>query len=167
MMKFPTMNLQNIDVQPFSIPKPVAALFSRLPAYPPALAFVQLLNLALGDTLRSEVMLPLRGKVIRIRVKDAELSLDFMLAPRGLVAIRQANSIDLTISAKAYDFLMLALRREDPDTLFFNRRLLMEGDTELGLLVKNTLDGLELPAGLSAEGLGKMLAAFKPRLPFL
>lgn len=40
---------------------------------------------------------------------------------------------------------VLAQRQEDPDTLFFNRRLSMEGDTELGLVVKNTLDGLELP----------------------
>lgn len=166
-MKFPAINIQDVDIKPFSIPQPVAALFSRLPAYPPALAFVQVLNLALGDTLRSEVMLPLRGKTIRIRVKDAGVALDFMLAPRGLVAIRQAGNIDLTISAKAYDFLMLALRREDPDTLFFNRRLLMEGDTELGLLVKNTLDGLELPSGFSTEHLGKMLSALKPKLPFL
>jgi predicted lipid carrier protein YhbT len=39
----------------------------------------------------------------------------------------------------------LAKRQEDPDTLFFNRRLSMEGDTELGLIVKNALDALELP----------------------
>ena len=31
------------------------------------------------------------------------------------------------------------------DTLFFSRRLSMEGDTELGLIVKNTLDALEFP----------------------
>ena len=41
--------------------------------------------------------------------------------------------------------MMLALRKEDPDTLFFSRRLCMEGNTELGLLVKNTLDAQELP----------------------
>ena len=40
---------------------------------------------------------------------------------------------------------MLATRKEDPDTLFFNRRLLVEGDTELGLVAKNTLDSIELP----------------------
>jgi hypothetical protein len=34
----------------------------------------------------------------------------------------------------------LALRREDPDTLFFTRRLVLEGDTELGLALKNALD---------------------------
>ena len=31
---------------------------------------------------------------------------------------------------------------EDADTLFFERRLVMEGDTEFGLLLKNTLDAI-------------------------
>lgn len=51
---------------------------------------------------------------------------------------------DVTISASAYDFYRLSRREEDPDTLFFSRRLVMEGDTELGLLLKNTLDAMEL-----------------------
>ncbi|MDP3863323.1 MAG: SCP2 sterol-binding domain-containing protein, partial [Rhodoferax sp.] len=55
------------------------------------------------------------------------------------------GTADLTISASAHDFVKLARREEDPDTLFFNRRLAMEGDTELGLLVKNTIDAIELP----------------------
>jgi predicted lipid carrier protein YhbT len=32
---------------------------------------------------------------------------------------------------------MIAARKQDPDTLFFQRRLVIEGDTELGLYVKN------------------------------
>ena len=39
--------------------------------------------------------------------------------------------------------LALALRREDPDTLFFKRRLVMTGDTDLGLVVKNALDAID------------------------
>ena len=42
-------------------------------------------------------------------------------------------------------FLQLVARQEDPDTLFFNRELLIEGDTELGLVVKNMLDAVEWP----------------------
>lgn len=42
--------------------------------------------------------------------------------------------------------MALALREEDPDTLFFSRRLRMEGDTDLGLLVKNTLDAVDWDA---------------------
>lgn len=134
-----------MEIKPFILPLSLARVASRLPAYPPTLAFVQAVNLALGDMLRADTLDGLRGKTIRIRVKDGGLTLDFMLARTGLVACMQTAKPDLTISANAYDFLMLALRREDPDTLFFSRRLLMEGDTELGLLVKNTLDALELP----------------------
>jgi len=56
-----------------------------------------------------------------------------------------AEQIDMTLGASALDFVLLAQRQQDPDTLFFERRLTMEGDTELGLVVKNTLDALELP----------------------
>ena len=34
----------------------------------------------------------------------------------------------------------MILREEDPDTLFFNRELQIEGDTALGLTTKNLLD---------------------------
>jgi predicted lipid carrier protein YhbT len=39
--------------------------------------------------------------------------------------------------------MLLLTRREDPDALFFSRRLVSEGDTELGLTVKNLLDALD------------------------
>lgn len=131
--------------QQFILPKQVGEFLSVLPGYPKTLMFAQAVNLALGNTLRSEVLQPLRGKLISIRVNDAGVAFYFTLDRRGMVACRRTREPDLTISASAYDFLMLALRKEDPDTLFFSRRLCMEGDTELGLLVKNTLDALELP----------------------
>jgi predicted lipid carrier protein YhbT len=50
---------------------------------------------------------------------------------------------DVEVSADAAVFLALALRQEDPDTLFFERRLAVTGDTELGLAVKNALDAVD------------------------
>lgn len=132
-------------MQPFTLPQPFSRLFSLLPQYPHSLAFAQALNLALGETLRSEALQPLHGKLICLKIKDAQIALHFTLNKNGVTANREGQTPDLTISAKAYDFIQLALRKEDPDTLFFSRRLLMEGDTELGLLAKNTLDGMELP----------------------
>lgn len=132
-------------MQPFTLPKPLSTLFSILPQYPHSLAFAQALNLALGETLRSEALYPLHGKLICLRISDAQISLQFKLGERGITASQADKTPDLTISANAYDFILLAMRKEDPDTLFFSRRLLMEGDTELGLLLKNTLDALELP----------------------
>jgi len=43
-----------------------------------------------------------------------------------------------------YAFLQLVTRAEDTDTLFFRRHLTTTGDTELGLRVKNLLDGMDL-----------------------
>ena len=59
---------------------------------------------------------------------------------------------DLIFRANLSAFLQLAARQEDPDTLFFNRSLSIEGDTELGLVVKNMLDAMEWPkfSGLPA-----------------
>ena len=76
---------------------------------------------------------------------DAQWTFDFEWRTDRFVACQKSAEADLCISASAHDFVRLARRQEDPDTLFFNRRLTMEGDTELGLLVKNTMDALELP----------------------
>lgn len=129
----------------FLIPQPVSAALSLLPRYPHSLLFVRAINLALGSSLHDEVWQPLHGKRVCIRVKDAGIAFHFTLGARGLIARHAVAQPDLAISASAQDFFLLAMRKEDPDTLFFSRRLVMEGDTELGLLVKNTLDAMELP----------------------
>ena len=54
---------------------------------------------------------------------------------------------DLRLAANGIDFMRMMLREEDPDTLFFNRKLQIEGDTELGLITKNLLDSVDWPFG--------------------
>ncbi|RZI42774.1 sterol-binding protein [Herbaspirillum sp. HC18] len=129
----------------FVLPEPVGKLLSLLPVYPGSLLFATGLNLVLKSNLPADVQQSLSGKKLRIKVTDACLSFDFLWNNGRFVAGRTQGEPDLTISASAHDFLLLARRQEDPDTLFFSRRLAMEGDTELGLLVKNTLDAIELP----------------------
>lgn len=57
-------------------------------------------------------------------------------------------SVDLELSASVIDFFSLLRGQMDADTLFFQRRLKITGDTELGLIVKNWLDAAERPAWL-------------------
>ena len=57
---------------------------------------------------------------------------------------KPTGSPDLAFRANLSAFLQVASRQEDPDTLFFNRELSIEGDTELGLIVKNMLDAIDL-----------------------
>lgn len=50
---------------------------------------------------------------------------------------------EATIRGSLTAFKTLAERHQDPDQLFFQRQLVIEGDTELGLGLKNLLDSLE------------------------
>ncbi len=127
------------------IPKPVSTLLSLLPQFPPSVAAAVIVNLWLGKTLNAVNLPDARDKVVCINVNDAGLRLLLRMRDVGIVACRGAPP-DLTISADVAVFIALALREEDADTLFFNRRLCMEGDTELGLLIRNTLDALDAAA---------------------
>ena len=139
-MKLPT------QLPDFTLPAIFARLGPRLPQLPPTLALIAALNLALGRWLPRETLAPLVGKRFAIRVTDAGLVLRFALGERGFRPSFDAAAADLTISARTRDFLTLLAQEEDADALFFSRRLLMEGDTELGLLLKNTLDAVEWPS---------------------
>jgi predicted lipid carrier protein YhbT len=150
------VRLENLRIPDFTLPAPLARLVSRLPQQPPTHVLTLALNLALDRILPRDTLAPLTGRQLQMRVLDAGLTLDFTLGERGF---RRAAPVagarpDLIISATTRDFMALALREEDPDTLFFSRRLRMEGDTELGLLVKNTLDAVDWDA-LKARLLGR------------
>jgi len=164
-----------MQTSPFLLPKPIGQALGRLPALPGSMLFVTGLNLALAKQLAPDVTEMLLGKKLRLCVTDAQWAFDFEWKHGRFVACKNPGAADLTISASAYDFVLLARRQEDPDTLFFSRRLAMEGDTELGLLVKNTIDAIELPVFNAAqlhprhvmaqarEHLMSRLAALRPR----
>jgi predicted lipid carrier protein YhbT len=124
-----------------AFPAPLAKLVAQLPVAPPSRVFSTLANRLLWPALKALDWQPLLGRRYAIRVKDLGLSLRFSVTQRGFVP--DSGAPDLTISATARDFLLLLSRREDPDSLFFSRRLVSEGDTELGLTVKNLLDALD------------------------
>lgn len=127
------------DLPPF-----LAALGGRLPPFPGAVLFAAGLNVALRPHLPQDVRVQLQGRHLRIRVRDAGVAFDVAWNGARFVARSAGAEPDLEIAAGAADMLALMRRETDPDTLFFGRRLSMQGDTELGLLVKNTLDALEI-----------------------
>jgi len=85
----------------------------------------------------------LADRVMNVFISDAELRFSIRLDDGKLQAGTEASDADLTIEGTVYTFLLLATRKEDADTLFFRRQLKTSGDTELGLHVKNFLDGIE------------------------
>ncbi len=85
----------------------------------------------------------LAQRVMNVIVTDANFRFSVRLHQDKLRAGNEVAEADVTIEGTVYTFLLLATRKEDADTLFFHRQLKTSGDTELGLHVKNFLDGLE------------------------
>jgi len=136
-----------------AFPKPLARLIAALPVYPASLGFVAVGNLVAWPTLRELDWTSVVGRCLCVRVQDTGLALYFSLRADGFHA-EQGGPAEVIFTADARDLARLALRLEDPDTLFFERRLRIEGDTDLGLTIKNSLDAVELDVALAAMPLG-------------
>jgi predicted lipid carrier protein YhbT len=145
----------------FTFPPPVAAIVGRLPMWPAAWALTRALDFGTGRIVSREALAPLVGRRFALSAIDLGLTVHFECGADGFRPTAPPFAPDLSIAATVRDFIALGLREEDPDTLFFARRLAIEGDTELGLCVKNLLDGIDwdalaaalvqaLPAGLRA-----------------
>jgi O2-independent ubiquinone biosynthesis accessory factor UbiT len=126
------------------ITRPFSRLASRLP-HPGSAFFASVLNLALLRDLPEDVYLQLIGRRVEIVVSDWDMRFRFCVTPERFIPLGQGTPIDLSITACARDFALLASGEEDGDTLYFDRRVVVEGDTELALLIKNTLDALAAP----------------------
>lgn len=86
----------------------------------------------------------LEDRYLRIEVADLGLAWCLSYQDGQLLILAQAPRVDVHFSAELNDLILIAGRKEDPDSLFFQRRLRIEGDTELGLEVKNLMDSLDL-----------------------
>ncbi|OTP92971.1 SCP2 domain-containing protein [Gilliamella apicola] len=103
----------------------------------------QLLQLQFKHSLEDGDLDFLENRWLKIEVTDLQLIWFVSLIENKLVVSREEIA-DVSFIGNANDLIMIATRRQDPDTLFFQRRLIVEGDTELGLYVKNLMDSIEL-----------------------
>ena len=118
-----------------------------LPAKPPQAALVATLNIMLKKGLLPADMTLFAGRRFEIDVLDAGIKVRFGANGEKFTADGFDGTPDLRLAANGIDFMRMMLREEDPDTLFFNRKLQIEGDTELGLITKNLLDSVDWPFG--------------------
>lgn len=139
--------MQSVDHSPvFSpqLPRILALPFMLIPDKLHSMALVTALNQVFTAALKDGELDYLQGRTVHIHVQDMQLECLVTLTQGRLVAGRAETRPDLSITGSLHAFLLLAARHEDTDTLFFQRRLRMEGSTELGLEVKNFLDGLDV-----------------------
>ena len=143
MSHLPALLSLPLQLPPIERLRPLLRRMARAPLKIQALAVEPILNLLFRQPLRERELDFLQGSVIAIRVKDIDLEWPLTLQ-HGRIALAPAGTPpDAAIRGDCRAFAQMAARRADPDTLFFQRRLMMEGDTELALMLKNWLDTLE------------------------
>lgn len=103
----------------------------------------KLLNQLFKAELKSQELDFLEGKVCLIEVRDIPFKIKIYLWNQHFVEVPNNITPNITMNGESKDFIALVNQQEDPDTLFFQRRLRLSGDTELGLHLKNFLDALE------------------------
>lgn len=135
-----------------SLPRPLQPLSGLMPRKLQYPAIRRALNTLFREPMAEGELAFLEGKTINVVIEDSRLEFSVSMRQERLFIDHPHPRADLVISGKLYTFLTLATRREDADTLFFHRQLKSEGDTELGLYVKNFLDGLD-PQSLPAHHL--------------
>ncbi len=134
---------KNIKSHPV-FPAPLSLPLRILPSFVHNKVLVTALNKMFNKELEEGELDFLQEKIIHISIEDAGIEYRFTLDNNKLVAADKNCSPDLVLQGTIYNYLLLASRQEDTDTLFFSRRLHMQGDTELGLYVKNFLDGMDM-----------------------
>lgn len=126
-------------ISPLSL---LRGIVTRLPQFPPSAATALMLNVLLREVLAGPELDPARGRLVRVEIPDVGLALSYRVHQTGVAA--SGNDMpDVTITADSDAMWSLVTGREDADMLFFSRRLVMTGDTELGLLIRNTLDAID------------------------
>lgn len=125
-------------------PAPLSLPLRILPEFVHSKVLVTALNKIFSEDLQEGELDFLQDKVIQITIDDAGIEYRITLKEEKIVSADKHQTADLLLKGTVYDYLLLASRQEDTDTMFFSRRLHMQGDTELGLYVKNFLDGLDM-----------------------
>ena len=87
----------------------------------------------------------------RLGIEVGDLGLRWVVELQGQRLQVVDAPAEAVVRGTATDLMLLAGRLEDADTLFFQRRLVLTGDVELGLTARNMLDRLPwetVPLGL-------------------
>jgi len=124
-------------------------LSHKAPLFAQQKVWLGVLSKMLAEPLRDGDLDCLQQSWLQIEVVDIKVSWYFTLIA-GKLSMQVQQPLDFlqskhcSISGELMDLIRLVNRQQDPDTLFFQRRLQLTGDTELGLEIRNVLDAIDI-----------------------
>ncbi len=152
-----------------TLPRPLSFPARLVPTWLHSRVLAQILGRVLAEQVAAGELAMLEGKTLGVAIRDA--GVQYRLTLEGGALVASDSPPDVVMSGQLHAFLQMLARREDPDTLFFQRLLAIEGDTALGLEIKNFLDRLEWEAlpvpALLKQAPQQALSAFETVVPWL
>lgn len=126
-------------------------LLRPLPGFAQAQVLEHLINRMFAGHALAQLQ-PLVGRRILFCTPGGELELIMHISEQRIhISPHKNTSPDVTIRGDLMALLALCLGLEDSDSLFFSRRLLMTGDTSVGLMFKNILTNLDFDVRVELE----------------
>lgn len=130
-------------------PARLAPLLQRVPEHLRGHLLERAMARVLAEPLATGELEFMQGRRLGIEVTDLDLRWVIQCRDNRLTVCNAPA--EASVRGTTTDLLLLASRLEDADTLFFQRRLVLTGDTELGLTIRNLLERLpweSVPLGL-------------------
>ncbi|WP_019616698.1 ubiquinone anaerobic biosynthesis accessory factor UbiT [Psychromonas ossibalaenae] len=124
-------------------PKVLALPTALLPFFVQKKLLSELLDNVFAEAIEDGDLEFLEEKWLKVEITDLRLTWYLSFADNKLIIEEKCAQEDVVFSGAVNEFILIAGRKEDPDTLFFQRRLSIQGDTELGLEIKNLLDNID------------------------
>jgi len=140
------------SVVPFVAPDKLGWIVTKMPKSINAQLTQKILNSIFSEQISDGDFDFLEGRLLQIEIIDACLFISLSYRGNSVICQHIQNKVchaDATLSINSLDAINLIQQNVDPDTLFFQRKLKIKGDTELAHHVKNTIDTLN-PEGIPA-----------------
>jgi predicted lipid carrier protein YhbT len=150
----------------FIRPQLLGRVATRMPSKLNHLLVEKLVNTVFAEQLLEGDFEFLTDRVLQVEVLDAGLFVGLSFQQGRLICNHFSRlsraAVDATLSIDSLSAIQLIQQEVDPDTLFFQRKLKINGDTELAHQVKNTIDTLnpELIPGFML----KIIDAYRSRV---
>ncbi len=125
-----------------SLPPLWRARVARLPSHPPSWLLARVLDRLLLPRLDAYQRSALQGQIVEVELQEIGARVRLLLGENGFAAAGDRGQPRLRLRARADALWRLLRGEDDADRLFFDGALVMEGDTEYGLILKNTLDAI-------------------------
>lgn len=161
---------QTLDpiISRFVKPATLSRVATKMPLKLNTMIVQNLLNRAFAEQISEGDFEFMEDRVLQIEILDAKLYVGLSFVDNRITCFHfnsQTCVSDATLSIDSLNAINLIQQSVDPDTLFFQRKLKINGDTELAHHVKNTIDTLD--PEVIPEFIKKLMDEYKRRVLFV